>query len=178
METWIESETLYEGKIVTLKRGRVRLGNGQEAEREIVEHDGAVVIAPKLGDSVVMVRQYRVALGKELLELPAGKLEGDEEPVHRGRVELEEETGYRAGRMLPAGHFYPSCGFLTEKLYLSLAFDLEKTEQRLEWDENIEVVEMPLSEARERLRTHTFEDAKTIIGLHALFAQIQTGTGG
>ena len=178
METWIDSETLYEGKIVTLKRGRVRLENGQEAEREIVEHNGAVVIAPKLGDSVVMVRQYRVALGKELLELPAGKLEGDEEPVHRGRVELEEETGYRAGRMLPAGHFYPSCGFLTEKLYLFLAFDLEKTEQRLEWDENIEVVEMPLSEARERLRAHTFEDAKTIIGLHALFAQIQTGTGG
>ena len=177
METWIDAETLYEGKIVTLKRGRVRLENGREAEREIVEHNGAVVIAPRLGDSVVLVRQYRVALGKELLELPAGKLEGEEEPVERGRVELEEETGFRAGRMVPAGHFYPSCGFLTEKLYLFMAFDLEKTTQRLEWDEDIEVVEMPLSEAQERLRTHAFEDAKTIIGLHALLAHEQTETG-
>ncbi len=177
METWIESETLYQGKIVTLKRGRVRLENGREAEREIVEHNGAVVIAPRIGDSVVLVRQYRVALGKELLELPAGKLEGKEEPVERGRVELEEETGYRAGRMIPAGHFYPSCGFLTEKLYLFIALDLEKTQQRLEWDEDIEVVEMPLSEAERRLRTHAFEDAKTIIGLHALLAYGQTETG-
>ena len=176
METWIESETLYEGKVLTLKRGRVRLKDGREAEREIVEHNGAVVIAPKLGDSVVLVRQYRIALGKELLELPAGKLEGEEDPVERGRVELEEETGYRAARMIPAGHFYPSCGFLTEKLYLYIALDLEKTQQRLEWDEDIEVVEMSLSEVRQRLRTHTFEDAKTIIGLHALLAHEQTET--
>lgn len=176
METWIESETLYEGKIVTLKRGRVRLEDGREAEREIVEHNGAVVIAPRLGDSVVLVRQYRVALGKELLELPAGKLEGEEEPVERGRLELEEETGYRAHHMIPAGHFYPSCGFLTEKLYLFIALDLEKTQQRLEWDEDIEVVEMPLSQAQQRLRTHAFEDAKTIIGLHALLAHERTET--
>lgn len=174
METWFESETVYEGKIVTLKRGRVRLDDGGEAVREVVEHNGGVVIAPCLGDSVVLVRQYRIAVGKELLELPAGKLEGEEEAVERGRIELEEETGYRAGQMIPAGHFYPSCGFLTENLHLFLALDLEKTRQNLEWDEVIEVVEMPLSEVRQRLRAHAFDDAKTIIGLHALLAHVET----
>ena len=104
------------------------------------------------------------------MELPAGKLEGDEEPLERGRIELEEETGYRAGRMIPAGHFYPSCGFLTEKLHVFLAIDLEKTRQKLEWDEAIEVVEMPLLEVRQRLQANAFDDAKTIIGLHALLA--------
>ena len=84
METWVNSETLYEGKIVTLKRGRVRLDDGREAIREVVEHNGGVVIAPRVGDSVVLVRQYRIAIGKELLELPAGKLEGAEEPLERG----------------------------------------------------------------------------------------------
>lgn len=173
METWIDSETLYEGKIVTLKRGRVRLDDGQEAIREVVEHNGGVVIAPRVGDSVVLVRQYRIAIGKELLELPAGKLEGNEEPLLRGRIELEEETGYRAGQMIPAGHFYPSCGFLSEKLHVFLALDLEKSEQKLEWDEVIEVIEMPLPEARQRLQTNAFEDAKTIIGLHALLAHTE-----
>ncbi len=173
METWLDSETVYEGKIVTLKRGRVRLDDGREAVREVVEHNGGVVIAPCLGDSVVLVRQYRVAVGKEILELPAGKLEGKEEPIERGRIELEEETGYRAGQMIPAGHFYPSCGFSTEDLHLFLALDLEKTRQDLEWDEVIEVVEMPFSEVRERLHANAFDDAKTIIGLHALLAHAQ-----
>jgi len=172
METWIDSETLYEGKIVTLKRGRVRLDDGQEAIREVVEHNGGVAVAPRLGDSVILVRQYRIAVGKELLELPAGKLEGDEDPLERGRIELEEETGYRAARMIPAGYFYPSCGILSEKLHVFLALDLEKVEQRLEWDEVIEVVEMPLSEVRQRLMANAFEDAKTIIGLHALLAHV------
>lgn len=174
METWIDSETLYEGKIVTLRRGRVRLDDGQEAIREVVEHNGGVVVAPRVGDSAVLVRQYRIAIGKEILELPAGKLEGDEDALERGRIELEEETGYRAGRMIPAGHFYPSCGILSEKLHVFLALDLEKTQQKLEWDEVIEVVEMPLSEVRQRLQANTFDDAKTIIGLHALLAHPQS----
>ena len=154
------------------------MSKGRTSTREIVEHGPAVAIVP-LDDNmnVLLVRQYRKAVDQVLLEVPAGGMEHGEEPEACARRELEEETGYRAGRMLPAGHFYPSCGFLTEKLYLFMAFDLEKTTQRLEWDEDIEVVEMPLSEAQERLRTHAFEDAKTIIGLHALLAHGQTETG-
>lgn len=168
METWIDTETLYEGKLITLKKGTVRLDNGQEAMREVVEHPGGVAVVPYIDNSVVLVRQYRVALGKDMLEVPAGKLEGKEDPEHRGRVELEEEAGYKAGRMIAAGHFYPSCGFLTERLYIFLALDLEKTEQRLEWDENIEVIHMPLDEAKKGLTENAFDDGKTIIGLHAL----------
>lgn len=171
METWIDSNTVYAGKLVTVKVGPVRLDDGREATREVVEHNGGVVIVPALGDSVLLVRQFRIALGKEMLELPAGKLEGDEDPLERAHRELEEETGHRAGRMIPAGHFYPSCGFLTEKLHLFLAMDLEKTQQNLDWDEVIEVVEMPLSEIRKELRANAFDDAKTIIGLHTLLAR-------
>ena len=85
METWIDTETLYEGKLITLKKGTVRLDDGQEAIREVVEHNGGVAVVPYIDGSVVLVRQYRVALGKDMLEVPAGKLEGDEEPEHRGR---------------------------------------------------------------------------------------------
>jgi len=178
METWVDSETVYEGKLVTLRRGSVRLDGGQEATREVVEHNGGVTIAPWTGEAVVLIRQYRIATAKEMLELPAGKLEAaDEDPLERGRLELEEETGYVAGRMIAAGHFFPSCGFLTEKLHLFLALDLEKTEQRLEWDEVIEVVEMPVAEVQRRLNAHEFDDAKTIIGLHALLNHPEVAGG-
>ncbi len=174
METWVRRETMYQGKLVTLCRGSVRLDDGRQALREVVEHPGGVAIVPFSGDTVVFVRQFRVAVGKDMLEVPAGKLEGNEEPEHRARAELEEETGYRAGRLVPAGHFYPSPGFLTEKLHVYLALDLERTAQRLEWDEAIEVVELSIEDVRRRLAAHIFDDAKTIIGLHALLAYTQS----
>ncbi len=168
METWIRSETLYKGKIVNLRIGDVRLDDGREAFREVVEHNGGVGIVPCLGDSVVLVRQYRVAVGRYLLEIPAGKLEGDEDAEARGRLELKEETGYTAGRFVSAGHFFPSPGCFTEKLYIFLAFDLQEGEQDLEHDEQVERVELSMDEVRRRLARHEFEDGKTIIGLRAL----------
>lgn len=170
METWIRKEKRYEGRIISLRTGEVRLDDGTEAFREVIEHPGAVAVVPLHGDSVVLVRQYRVAVGKELLEVPAGKLESDEDPEQCGRRELEEETGYQADRLVPAGHIYPSCGILTEKVHLFLAFDLGKTAQKLEEDERIEVVEMPLADVRKRLKAHAFEDAKTVVGLYSLLA--------
>lgn len=175
VERWVSSETVYSGKIITLRTGTVRLDDGIEAFREVVEHPGAVGVLPSFSDSVLLVRQYRIAVGKELLEIPAGKLEGDETPEHRGRVELEEEAGYRAGKMVSLGHFYPSCGVLTEKLHLFLATELEQTEQRLETDERIECVRLSHEEVRRRLEAHEFEDGKTIIALHAMFARAAHG---
>ena len=172
METWIRRDAQYDGKIVRLYTGEVKLDDGTTAFREVVEHNGGVGIVPFLGDSVVFVRQYRIAVEQYTLEIPAGKLEGDESPETRGRVELEEETGYRAGRVESCGYFYPSPGCFSEKLYLYLAFDLEKGEQNLERDERIEGVELSLDEVRGRLARHEFMDAKTIIGLHALLSRI------
>ena len=171
MEHWIRRETIYKGRIVTLSTGTVRLENGNEAQREVLDHPGAVGIVPCLGDSVVLVRQYRIAVEKYILEIPAGKLEGNESAKDRARAELEEETGYRAAKLEYVGNFYPSAGILNEKVHLYLAFDLTKTVQRLEEDEDIEIIEMSLEEVRERLAKNAFEDAKTIIGLSALLAR-------
>lgn len=173
METWLNRETRYAGRIVSVRTGNVRLADGTEAFREIVEHPGGVGVVPWLGDRVVLARQYRLAMGRELLEIPAGKLEGAESPEARGRAELEEEVGYTAGRMFPIGSIYPSVGFLTEEIHLFIATDLVKTVQRLERDERIEIVELTLEEIRHQLETFALRDAKTVAGLHALLRWVK-----
>jgi len=173
MEKWVDSRVVYDGKIVKVKVGQVRLDNGALAEREVIEHPGGVCVIPFTGDSVILVRQYRVALGIHILEAPAGKIEADDkDPLYRGKCELEEETGYRAGRMIPVGSVYSTVGYCSEKVYLYLALDLEKTCQNLDEEEQIEIVEMPLDEVRQKLRAHHFEDGKTIVGLHALLSYL------
>lgn len=177
MERWISRETVYDGKLIRVDRGTVRLDDGQEAQREIVEHPGAVAVVPVLDDRVILVNQFRVAMGKCILEIPAGKIEPGDTPEHRARVELEEEAGYTPGRLHPIGRMFPSVGFLTEVIDLFLGFDLRETESHPDWDEDIEVVELPLDEVRRKLHTHEFEDAKTLVGLYALFAHLERGAG-
>jgi ADP-ribose pyrophosphatase len=168
METWISRETVYNGKLLRLDRGTVRLDDGREAQREVVVHPGGVAIVPVLGGAVVLVRQFRIAVARDMLEIPAGKFERGDTPEHRARIELEEETGFSPGRLLPIGRMYPSVGFLTEALHLFLAFDLREVGPRPEWDERIEIVKMPIAEVRAGLKAHEFEDGKTRVGLHAL----------
>ncbi len=168
MESWVSRETVYNGKLVRLDRGTVRLDDGREAQREVMVHPGGVAVVPVLGDAVVFVRQYRVAIGRDLLEIPAGKFEPGDTPEARARIELEEEAGYTPGRLVSIGRMYPSPGFLSEVLHLFIAFDLREVPARPEWDERIEIIRMPIAEARRRLRAHEFEDGKTRVGLHAL----------
>jgi ADP-ribose pyrophosphatase len=175
METWIRRERVFTGKFFNVERGTVRLHDGREATRDVVDHPGGVAILPYTKGQVVLVRQYRIAANEYVLEVPAGKLEGNEDPEHRGRVEVEEEAGYRPGRIIPAGSFLPSPGFLTERLYIFLALDLEPVPARPEWDEHIEIVHLPLDEARRRLHADRFDDAKTIIALHALLRFLESG---
>jgi ADP-ribose pyrophosphatase len=172
METWIKRETIYQGRIFRVDSGRVRLDDGTETGRDVIVHPGAVGIVPVIDDRVILVRQYRVAIEREMLEIPAGKLEPGDTPERRAQIELAEETGFAAGRMEPAGRLYPSVGILTERIDVFLAFDLRPESREADDDERIEVVPMPLSEVRRRLRSHEFEDAKTVVGLHALFARL------
>lgn len=168
METWQDDTIAYRGKIISLRTGNVRLLNGGTAFREVIEHPGGVGVIPYLEseNAFVLIRQFRIALNRSLIECPAGKIEGDDEPEHRGRVELEEETGYRAGRMIPLGHIHPSVGFLNERIHLYLAVDLTPTKQNLEHDEVIELVHIPVAEVHTRLADYSIEDAKTVVGLY------------
>lgn len=168
MEKWLQSEMRYEGRIVSVRTGMIELDDGSTAFREIVEHPGGVGVVPWLGDRAVLAKQYRLAVGRSMIEIPAGKLEGDESPEARGRAELEEEVGYTAEEMIPIGSIFPSVGFLTEEIHLFIATGLTKTQQRLESDERIEVVEYSLDEIRAGLANYAFRDAKTVAGLHGL----------
>lgn len=175
METWIDSHRLYEGRIVSLRTGSVRMDDGTIAFREVVEHPGGVGVVPFHDGRVILIRQYRIAVGCDILEIPAGKLEsGDQDTETRGRCELEEETGYRAGQMVSAGSVYASVGYTSELIHLYLAFNLEKVGQRLESDECIDIVEIPLDEAKRLIASNELKDMKTLVALEALFRYLES----
>jgi ADP-ribose pyrophosphatase len=165
-EEFIARETIYEGCILSLHRDKVRLENGGEAFREIIEHSGGVaVLASPDGENILLVRQYRHAAGSELLELPAGKLEKGEEPALCALRELEEETGYRAQRVEFLGRYYATPGYDAEVLHLYRAYGLTPAAQALDADEFLSVVQMPCGEALAAVRDGRIIDAKTALAL-------------
>ncbi len=165
-EVTIESSYIYRGAIVNLRVDRVRLADGREARREIVEHRGAVaLVAVDEAGNVILVRQYRKPAEEELLEIPAGTLEPGEDPLACAHRELEEETGYRAGRLIPLASFYSSPGFCTEVIHVYLATALSPAAQKLEADEDIRVVKIPFRQAITLIQKGEIKDAKSIAGL-------------
>lgn len=165
-EELIESQILYRGRVVTLRLDTVRLPSGRIARREIVEHHGAVAIVPLIdADTVLLIRQYRQAVGEELLEIPAGTLEPGESPDSCAHRELEEETGYRAGQMRPLFSQYLAPGYSQEVLHVYLAESLQPTHQQLDEDELTELVPTPLDHVADMILQGTIKDSKTIAGL-------------
>lgn len=161
----ISTETIFKGRVFDVRVDAVREGE-VEYERDIVVHKGSAVIVPLFDDgTVALVRQYRHAAQEYLLEVPAGSLEDGEYPLEGAIRELEEEIGYRAGKIEKLTEFYVSPGFLTEKMHVFLATDLLESAQRLDDDEIVEIVRIPLAEAVEMTRDGRIEDAKTIVGL-------------
>jgi ADP-ribose pyrophosphatase len=144
--------------------------------RELVVHPGAVLILPLLADGrVVLIRNYRYSAEAELLELPAGTLEPPESPAACAARELEEETGYRAGRLAPLCAFYTTPGFTNEFMHAFVATDLLQTAQRLESTEQIRVEIMPLDAALEASIDGRIVDAKTIAALQVYYYRIVRG---
>lgn len=167
-EIIIDSETVFTGKIITVRKDQVRLPDNRQGIREVVKcADAVAIVALTDADEVLMVRQYRHPTGRELLEIPAGKIEGGEDPLGCAQRELEEETGYRAGDWRQICSFYTSPGFCTEQLHLLLASDLSKYTQKLDQDEFIEVEKIPILVAVQMVAGGEILDAKTIIGLLA-----------
>ena len=161
MET-LESKVIYEGKIFDIRIDKVREGD-VEYSRELVVHKGSAVILPVFDDeTVALVRQYRHAAGKYLLEIPAGTLNSGEDPKLGAERELEEEIGVTSENIELLSAFYISPGFLTEKMYVFIATGLTATAQRLEEDEILTVERRSFEDLFEMIRTGRIEDSKTI----------------
>jgi ADP-ribose pyrophosphatase len=161
----LESKKAFSGRVFDVTVDKVREGD-KTYVRDVVHHPGSAVILPAFDDgTIALVRQYRHPAGRYLLELPAGTLNDKEHPEAGAARELEEELGLVAGRMEKLSEFFISPGFCEERMWLYLATDLTETQQRLEEDEMIEVVRLPLDRALQMITDGEIEDAKTIIGL-------------
>lgn len=159
------SETIYKGKVFDIRVDEIR-EDDVEYKREIVVHTGSAVILPVFDDgTVALVRQYRHAAGKYLLELAAGTLEEGEDPRTGAIRELEEEIGVTAKSVEQLCEFYVSPGFLTEKMHVFLATELTETSQNLEDDEILTVERHSFPALLEMIKTGEIEDAKTIVGI-------------
>jgi len=151
---------------VEVSRERVTLPNGHVMQMDIVHHPGAAAVVPfASADEVLLIRQYRHAAGGTILEVPAGKLDAGEAPAVCAARELEEESGYRAGRLEPLGRIWTTPGFTDEVIHLFAAFDLEPTPRRPEDDEVIEVIRMPFTEALDLVWRGELRDAKSALAL-------------
>lgn len=161
----IHSEEIFRGRVFDVTVDTI-LERDTTYKREVVHHPGSAVIVPAFPDgTVALVRQYRHPAVRYLLEIPAGTLNRGERPEEGAARELEEELGFVAGKVEKLTEFFVSPGFCEEKMWLYLATEMTQTEQRLEDDELLDVVRLPLSQALEMITAGEIEDAKTIIGL-------------
>ena len=166
----IEEIPAYQGVRYAMHKVRERLPNGKTADRDGVRHPGAAVVIPVLEDGrVILVEQHRTALGCNLIEIPAGILEGKEDPSVAAARELEEETGFRAQKIERILDFHPSAGFCDEIMYIYVATGLEATEQRLDPDEFITVHTRTFEEIRQLIRDGELTDGKTIAAFLYLY---------
>jgi len=160
------SRTVYRGRLVNLRLDEVKVRNGTTALREVVEHPGAAVILPLLGPKkLILVRQYRGAVGEALLELPAGTLRPGERAIDCALRELEEETGYRAGQIRRAFSCYLAPGYSNELVHVFIARKLSVGKAFPEQDEILSRVSMSLGQALRMMRRNKIRDAKTIAAI-------------
>ena len=162
-ERTIHSKPIYQGKIISLQVETVQLPNGESASREIVRHPGGVSVLAIKDDKMLVVEQYRKALGKSQVEIPAGKLDKDgEDPMDAAKRELEEETGYRSDRLTYICSYYTSPGFADEIMHMYFTDQLVKSEMKLDEDEFLVCEAITLEEAQQYIQEGRISDAKTI----------------
>lgn len=171
-EKTLQSTSIFEGKIVKLRVERVALPDGREGVREIVDHKGAVAVVALDGDgNIMLVRQYRKALERTTMEIPAGTLEDCEDPLACAKRELKEEIKMKAGHWEKILDYYSAPGFCNEILHLYLARELSESFAEADEDEFLEVVKIPLATAYQYIFEGRIIDGKSIIGIqHAFLA--------
>jgi len=167
---------IYKGKVVVLNVDRVTLPNGATVDLEVIRHPGAAAIVPMKDDkTVILIRQFRHAAGGFIYEIPAGKLHPGEDPRDCAARELEEEIGYRASSFELLTSIFTAPGFADEVIHIYKGTGLTKGRQKLDHDEVLNVVELPIEKAIAQIRDGTIRDGKTIVGLQAVYLQKRSG---
>jgi ADP-ribose pyrophosphatase len=165
-EIELTTETVYRGNLLHVRRDTVRLPNGTDTAREYIVHPGAVLVVPILDDGrLVFERQYRYPLRRSFIELPAGKIDPNEDILTTGKRELLEETGYTAQNWQYLAALHPCIGYSDEIIHIYLATGLQAGQKHLDDDESLEVFTMTLEEAMKALRHGEITDGKTVIAL-------------
>lgn len=167
-EKTIHSEEIYDGKIVKLRVDDVTLPNGETSKRELITHQGGVAVIPVTKDNkILFVKQYRKAIEKSLIEIPAGLIDEGEDPETTAVRELEEETGYTTKKLTFVTSFYPSPGYTDELNYIYFTDELELLEEAVPGDDDefVEVVALTLAEAKAYVKEQQIHDAKTIYAI-------------
>lgn len=163
------TRNIFTGKVLTLNIDTVTLPNGVTIDLEIVRHPGAAAVVPLMdNETVVLIKQFRHAAGGYIYEIPAGKLHPGEDPKNCAVRELEEEVGYRAGKLELLSSIFTAPGFTDEVIHIYKASGLTRGRQNLDRDEVLEVVEVSLRDAIEMTRTGEIRDAKTMVGLQSV----------
>lgn len=165
-EKILSTELLYNGRTLKLRVDTIKLPTGRKTIREIVEHsDSVAIIAIDNNNSVLLVKQFREAIGKELLEIPAGGIDPGEDPMDTARRELQEETAYLPKKLAKLGGFYSTPGFCNEYLHLYLATDLTPSQLYADDTEGIILTRVPVSHIHRLITSGTICDGKSIAGL-------------
>lgn len=164
-EKTTSSQKIYDGRVVNLRVDTVRLSRGRQTTREIVEHDDCVaIVAIDADDRILLVKQFRKPIEKELLEIPAGGIDPGEDPETAVRRELSEETGYLPKKIERLGGFYSTPGYCTEYLHLYLATDLVPSQRQADDTESISLIRVPVSQVSSLIASGDIADAKSIAG--------------
>lgn len=168
-EKTAQKRYVYRGKILNLRCDDAYLPDGRACKREIVEHSGGAAVLCVLGGKIAFVKQYRYAYGEAILEIPAGKVEQGEDPRDAARRELEEEAGVRADVLQKIAEIFPSPGYTDEIIHVYRAENAVESRQRLDDGEFLSVEWLEEAEAKKRLFSGEFKDAKTIVALQDYF---------
>lgn len=166
------TKNIFKGRVLILNLETVTLPNGATAELEVIRHPGAAAVVPIKDDgTVVLIRQYRHVVGGFIYEIPAGRLSPGEDPLACATRELEEEIGYIPSKLDLLVSLLTAPGFADEVIYIYKGTGLKRGTQRLDQDEVLDVVEVPLEKAIGLIQDGTIRDAKTIVGLQSVYLQ-------